>query len=249
MLETPTDVPTRGLTLVNTALEDLATQIRGFYDAAMSAARTTIASARACGEKLAEAKALLPHGEWLPWVTANFDGSERTAQKWMQIAATADTLPLDVGAGITAALDAIALPRTVQVKSAPRAHLASDVETSPEVAAQDAREGFKRLLAAETNRNYAIVQAQLDRERSIPYLLNDRDRRAVEKTLQEFERGVYFQAAALEPAQLADAADRVRLAELAASLRQRRSEITHVITLLEAAVAMAREPAPAEEQS
>jgi N6-adenosine-specific RNA methylase IME4 len=39
------------------------------------------------GEALAAAKAQVGHGGWLPWLAANFDGSERIAQMYMRVAA------------------------------------------------------------------------------------------------------------------------------------------------------------------
>jgi Protein of unknown function (DUF3102) len=53
------------------------------YEATQSAA---IAHAIACGTALLEAKAMLPHGEWLPWLADNVDFGERTAQHYMRIA-------------------------------------------------------------------------------------------------------------------------------------------------------------------
>lgn len=38
------------------------------------------------GQRLNEAKELLPHGEWLPWLEGKVNFSQRTAQKFMQIA-------------------------------------------------------------------------------------------------------------------------------------------------------------------
>lgn len=40
----------------------------------------------AIGACLNEAKALLPHGEWLPWLTEQVEFSERTAQRFMRLA-------------------------------------------------------------------------------------------------------------------------------------------------------------------
>jgi hypothetical protein len=45
-----------------------------------------LAHAIAAGEALIEAKCMLGHGEWLPWVEANCDFGERTAQRYMRIA-------------------------------------------------------------------------------------------------------------------------------------------------------------------
>lgn len=38
------------------------------------------------GQRLIEAKAMLPHGEWLPWLTEQVEFSERTARNFMRLA-------------------------------------------------------------------------------------------------------------------------------------------------------------------
>ena len=38
------------------------------------------------GQRLIEAKAMLPHGEWLPWLTEQVQFSERSAQNFMKLA-------------------------------------------------------------------------------------------------------------------------------------------------------------------
>lgn len=40
----------------------------------------------AAGEKLVEAKALVKHGEWLPWLESHFPKSQRTASNCMKLA-------------------------------------------------------------------------------------------------------------------------------------------------------------------
>jgi hypothetical protein len=42
--------------------------------------------AAACGKLLLEAKAKVPHGQWLPWLRANVAFGERSAQGYMRIA-------------------------------------------------------------------------------------------------------------------------------------------------------------------
>jgi phage N-6-adenine-methyltransferase len=42
------------------------------------------------GTALAEAKGQLVHGEWLPWLASNFDGSEDTAENYMRVAANSE---------------------------------------------------------------------------------------------------------------------------------------------------------------
>jgi hypothetical protein len=64
----------------------LAAQINQAHDLACRSAQSAISHAIAVGEGLLEAKALLGHGEWLPWLAENFDFSERTAQKYIRLA-------------------------------------------------------------------------------------------------------------------------------------------------------------------
>lgn len=70
--------------------------------------------ARECGRMLHAVKADLTHGEWLPWLERNFDGSERTARVYMQLSNVQiedRQSPADMPASISAALREIAKPR------------------------------------------------------------------------------------------------------------------------------------------
>ena len=62
------------------------------------------------GQRLLEAKAMLPHGEWLPWLTEQVEFSERQAQRFMKLAQewANPTALSDLGA--TKALALLALP-------------------------------------------------------------------------------------------------------------------------------------------
>ena len=68
------------------ASSSLADRINEHHHAAESHARQALSYARAAGELLLEAKTTVRHGEWLPWLEANFDGGVRTAQDYMRIA-------------------------------------------------------------------------------------------------------------------------------------------------------------------
>lgn len=48
-------------------------------------ARSFITHALEAGRLLAEAKAAVEHGQWLPWLDANFKGSARTAQRYVTL--------------------------------------------------------------------------------------------------------------------------------------------------------------------
>ena len=49
---------------------------------------TSTTAAIEAGRKLIEAKALLRHGQWLPWLHKHVEMTERVAQYHMQLAAT-----------------------------------------------------------------------------------------------------------------------------------------------------------------
>ena len=65
----------------------------------------------AIGQRLLEAKELLPHGEWLPWLEQKVDFSERTAQKFMALAkGYAENPQLAADLGSEKAFALLALP-------------------------------------------------------------------------------------------------------------------------------------------
>jgi hypothetical protein len=65
----------------------LARRINKAHAAATQAAHRALEHARRAGELLIQAKAHVPHGEWLPWLETNCpDVAERTAQAYMRVA-------------------------------------------------------------------------------------------------------------------------------------------------------------------
>jgi hypothetical protein len=71
---------------VTYSLAELATRIEAAHRATEAAVNSALASAIAAGEMLAEAKAQLPHGEWLPWLEQNTSVPARTASLYMRLA-------------------------------------------------------------------------------------------------------------------------------------------------------------------
>lgn len=69
------------------ALTHLAADIRREHEAAQACATKAVEHAKRAGELLIEAKAALPHGEWLPWLAKNFSASQSQAFRYMKIAA------------------------------------------------------------------------------------------------------------------------------------------------------------------
>jgi phage N-6-adenine-methyltransferase len=68
------------------SLDDLAAEIRREMAAAEESWGEAVAHAVRAGELLIEAKLRVRHGEWLPWLNANFPGSEDTAENCMKLA-------------------------------------------------------------------------------------------------------------------------------------------------------------------
>ena len=62
------------------------------------------------GRRLLEAKWMLPHGEWLPWLNERVEFSERTAQKFMRLAQKWSNPSALADLGATKALMLLALP-------------------------------------------------------------------------------------------------------------------------------------------
>jgi hypothetical protein len=71
--------------MTSNRLPVLQDEIRTAHAAAIAAAQTAVDRARDAGIKLIEAKSLLRHGQWLPWLKET-GVSSRTAQDYMQLA-------------------------------------------------------------------------------------------------------------------------------------------------------------------
>ena len=82
------------------------------------------------GQRLLEAKAMLPRGEWLPWLTEQVEFSERQAQRFMKLAQewANPTALSDLGA--TKALALLALPPEERQKFLSENHIVDGEEKS-----------------------------------------------------------------------------------------------------------------------
>jgi Protein of unknown function (DUF3102) len=68
------------------SLPDLAQRIKAYHAGVIDAARNVVTKAISAGQLLKDAKAKLPHGQFLPWLDEHCDLSERTAHRYMQLA-------------------------------------------------------------------------------------------------------------------------------------------------------------------
>ena len=68
-------------------LAALAVEIEAAHLAVRGAFRTTLERAAYCGRLLIEAKAMVGHGDWLPWIEQNTTVGPREVQRYMRVAA------------------------------------------------------------------------------------------------------------------------------------------------------------------
>ncbi len=87
----------------------LAVEIRRAHANVQEAAKTAAEYAIAAGHALIEAKELVGHGEWLPWLKDNCALAERTAQLYMKLARSGHSASTVAALGLKAAEKALAL--------------------------------------------------------------------------------------------------------------------------------------------
>jgi len=80
-----TDTPRTGTVIPPSEpdLPTLAQTINAKYKLAQDNIRNAVRAAMDCGDALAKAKAMLPHGEFTPWLRDNSEMMPRTVQEWM----------------------------------------------------------------------------------------------------------------------------------------------------------------------
>jgi hypothetical protein len=66
-------------------LAKLAKQINETHASVLSSVRASLDHAIECGRLLTEARDQVEHGDWLPWIQANFAGSEQSARAYARI--------------------------------------------------------------------------------------------------------------------------------------------------------------------
>lgn len=89
------------------SLPELASEANRFHAEAETKAHSAVESAWLAGKALAAAKEQCKHGEWLPWLDANFNGNASTATRYMQLANHARVHDLEPGTTLRGALAAI----------------------------------------------------------------------------------------------------------------------------------------------
>ena len=93
----------------NNRLAVLAAEIKEADGRCRRSAEAAAAAAIEAGHRLIEAKALLRHGEWLPWLREHVAVSDRTAQNYMRLAGSGLEIRTVADLGIRAAVAFAAL--------------------------------------------------------------------------------------------------------------------------------------------
>lgn len=102
----------------------LADEINRAHGGVRQAAREATSRAIDAGGALLEAKALLEHGEWLPWLREHCAVSERTARLYMRLAANRDQIGNVADLSLRGAIALITVPKSLV---ADHARLAADL--------------------------------------------------------------------------------------------------------------------------
>jgi hypothetical protein len=92
-------------------LAAIAADLRHEVEQADQQWQSAVGHAIRAGELLIEAKTQVEHGEWLPWLEANFPGSVRSAQGYMRIARNRAKYATVAHLGVGGALKQLTAPR------------------------------------------------------------------------------------------------------------------------------------------
>jgi hypothetical protein len=154
-----------------TRLPALAEQINREHGLCRASWRDSLQHALIAGRLLTEAKAQVPHGEWLDWLRTNFDGSERAAQGYMRLAREPNPQRV-ADTSLRQALQALANRRRRRLDERARERAVPDVEARAERGAvedHDRRERFPRPgVERKTWRDIEAALAEAEHKRRMP---------------------------------------------------------------------------------
>lgn len=130
----------------------------------LSYKRTAGESILEIGRRLKEAKALLSHGEWLPWLSEKVEFSERSAQNFMRLADAYQNPQTLADLGASKALVLLALSPVERDEFLSEKHDVRGAEkTVPEMSARELEEAIRQRKLAELKA--AETARELDRQK------------------------------------------------------------------------------------
>ncbi|MBR2934887.1 MAG: DUF3102 domain-containing protein [Oscillospiraceae bacterium] len=128
------------------------------------------------GQRLIEAKAVLPHGSWLPWLAEKVEFSERTAQTFMRLAREWSNPQALADLGASKALTLLALPAdereqfiqeqnvvdmtSRELERAIRERKEAQDAAAASAARADAAEAAQKALEADRDRIAALLEQE-----------------------------------------------------------------------------------------
>jgi len=200
------------------------------------------------GQRLIEAKALLSHGEWLPWLNEKCEFSERTARNFMRLAKDWTNRQALADLGASKALALLALPESEREEFLSEKHQVNGEEktvidmTSRELekairerdAAQEARQAMEKSLKAANacmNRAKIEMEQAADRANELEKQLAELKAAPVEVAVMEVDQAAIEKARAegesakaQELAELQDQLDKAKDAREKAEEKRKKAE-------------------------
>lgn len=144
--------------------QEIGRGIEAITEEILSYKRTAGESILEIGRRLKEAKALLSHGEWLPWLSEKVEFSERSAQNFMRLADAYQNPQTLADLGASKALVLLALPASERENFAQEKHVVNGEEKSvSEMSKRELEEAIRRRKLAELKA--AETARELDRQK------------------------------------------------------------------------------------
>lgn len=176
------------------------------------------------GRRLIEAKAQLPHGDWLPWLEDKVEFSEASAQRFMRLAREYENPSLVTDLGASKALQLLALPASergvfISEKHAVNGQEKTVLEMSKRELAQAIKERDEARKKAEDLEK--TMGEQLEEQRTA----YDTDMADIQGRLEEAENRAAGYAKKLEDAKARAAADLEKAKEDIETLKAQLEEV------------------------
>ena len=144
--------------------QEIGRGIEAITEEILSYKRTAGESILEIGRRLKEAKALLSHGEWLPWLSEKVEFSERSAQNFMRLADAYQNPQTLADLGASKALVLLALSPVERDEFLSEKHDVRGAEkTVPEMSARELEEAIRQRKIAELKA--AETARELDRQK------------------------------------------------------------------------------------
>lgn len=149
------------------------------------------------GQRLAEAKAMLDHGEWLPWLTERVEFSERSAQNFMRLAREWSNPQTLADLGASKALTLLALPEEERDEFIASVHVVDGEEkTAAEMSARELAQAIRDRDAARLDAEQAaadqraaeLARDEIARQMQVVNESLAESSRQLEQTREELEK-------------------------------------------------------------